>query len=145
MSGKQETKLSRRDFTQRAVLLSATASLAPVAAILPLPASKLPPAALPPAQDTSKLPKLSPAGQAEADARLQFILSTHENTFDDPQKQILRNSCVYLQSSLEKVRAYPLENGNAPALYLKPLVDREKKHSPPTPNAARPITPGKES
>lgn len=147
MSGKQESKLSRRDFAQRAVLLSATASLAPAAAILPFPDSKLPPNPAPPAQDASKLPKLSPAGQAEADARLQLILNTHENAFDDQQKQILRNSCLYLQSSLEKIRAYPFENGDAPALYLKPLLDREKKRTEPvpaptkTPNSA----PGKKS
>jgi hypothetical protein len=142
----QDNKLSRRTFAQRAVLLSATASLAPAAAILPVADHKIPAPALPP-QDASKLPKLSATGQAEADARLQLILNTHENTFDDPQKQILRNSCVYLQSSLEKVRAYPLENGDAPALYLKPLLDREKKRPEPIPAPTKTLnsTPGKKS
>jgi hypothetical protein len=119
-------KLSRRKFAQRAVLLSTAASLTP-AAMLPVADARIPHPALPP-QDASKFPKLSPAGQVEADARLQFILNTHENTFDEKQKQLIRTSCFYLQSSLEKVRAYPLENGDAPALYLKPLLDREKKH-----------------
>jgi hypothetical protein len=35
--------------------------------------------------------------------------------------------CVDLQPTLEKVRNFKLENGNAPALYLKPLVERDKK------------------
>jgi hypothetical protein len=141
----KDLTLSRRKFAQRAVLLATAASLAP-AAILPVADARIPTPALP-AQDAAKLPKLSPAGQVEADARLQFILSTHENTFDDKQKQLIRTSCVYLQSGLEKVRAYPLENGDAPALYLKPLLDREKKRlaAVPAPSKTLSSTPGKKS
>jgi hypothetical protein len=30
------------------------------------------------------------------------------------------------QPPLDRLRAYPLENGDGPGLYLKPLLEREK-------------------
>jgi len=35
------------------------------------------------------------------------------------------------QPALDRIRSYHLENGDSPALYLKPLVEREKKPSAP--------------
>ena len=119
--GKRKS-VSRRDFTRRAILFSATASLAPGAFT---PAQS--PAGSPTPQDQPNLPKLSPAAQAEADARLQNILALHGNDLDDSQKSLLKSLCVMLQPSLEHLRSFALQNGDVPALFLKPLVEREKK------------------
>ena len=42
------------------------------------------------------------------------------------QKADLRRLCNLAQPPLDRLRAYALENGDGPALYLKPLVEREK-------------------
>jgi hypothetical protein len=119
--GKRES-VSRRDFARRAILFSATASLVPGAftSVPSIAGSPLP-------QDQPNLPKLSPAGQAEADARLQYILAIHGSDLDDSQKALLKSLCVMLQPSLEHLRSFALQNGDVPALFLKPLVEHEKK------------------
>lgn len=121
-------KLSRRDFAHRAILLSATASLAPAAIALEPSTAQESPAAK--KQEQPNLPKLAPASQAEADARFQFVTTLPANQFDDEQKAMLQTLCIYLQPALDRVRAYHLENSDGPALYLKPLVEREKKPQP---------------
>ena len=82
------------------------------------------------AEQDPKLPKLSPEGRAEAEARLQSILSRYGSRFSETQKSDLRRMCFLTQQSLDRLRAYPLANGDGPALYLKPLVEREKKLVP---------------
>jgi hypothetical protein len=131
MDSQKGRKLSRREFAQRAAAFSAAAPLIG-SSILPMP--QMPP------QQPDNLPKLSPEGQAEADARYQQILSQYGPRFNDSDKNTIRTLCVFLQPALEKVRAYPLTNGDAPALYLKPLVEREKK-SATGPAAAKPPQP----
>jgi hypothetical protein len=127
MDENESKKLSRRDFAHRAILLSATASLAPAAIALEPSAQDNPPAKK---QEQPNLPKLPPASQAEADTRFQFITTLPANQFDDEQKAVLKTLCVFLQPALDRVRAYHLENSDGPALYLKPLVEREKKPQP---------------
>jgi len=39
----------------------------------------------------------------------------------------LKRLCIFIQPSLDRIRSYTLANGDLPALYLKPLVDRDKK------------------
>jgi hypothetical protein len=46
--------------------------------------------------------------------------------------------CMDLQPTLEKIRKYKLENGDSPALFLKPLLDREKKPQPSAGAARKP-------
>ena len=121
MNDSQNSGLSRRQFARRAALLSATASLAPAACIFPDAA------AAPPSQDTPGAPKLSPESQTEADARFQQILAQYGDRLTAEDKTLLQKMNHMAQSNLDRVRAFPLQNGNAPALYLKPLVEREKK------------------
>jgi len=121
MNKKSGHLLSRRQFAQRAAVLSATASLVPAGAILP--GASVPSAA----QDTQNAPKLTPDGQVEADSRYQQILGLYGSRFDDAQKANLKRMCAELQPALENIRNFKLENGDAPALYLKPLVELEKK------------------
>jgi hypothetical protein len=117
MDAEKGRKLTRREFAQRAAVFSAAAPLAG-AGILSLQT---------PPQQPDNLPKLSSEGQAEADARYQQILGQYGSRFNDSEKNTVRTLCTFLQPALEKVRAYPLTNADAPALYLKPLVEREKK------------------
>lgn len=122
--------ISRRQFARRAALLSASASMVPAAAVfgegLQAPTQQAAPAH----------PHLSAEGQAEAEARYQQILSQYGSRFSAEEKASLREMNLVTQESLDKVRAFSLENGDAPALYLKPLVEREKK--PVQPPAAAP-------
>jgi hypothetical protein len=120
MKNKKELLLSRREFAQRAALFSV--SLVPTSLVLKggAPAGEAP-------QQQENLPKLSPESQVEADARLQQILSQYGSRFDAEEKTLLQTLCVFAQPSLDRIRAFHLENGDAPALYLKPLVEREKK------------------
>jgi hypothetical protein len=113
--------LSRREFAQRAALLSAT-SIVPPRAILDLPTR-----VLPDAQAEAAGVKLSPEGQAEADARYQQVLSLYGDRLNEEEKTRVKKMCAELQPALDRIRSHKLENGNAPALYLKPLYERDKK------------------
>jgi hypothetical protein len=89
------------------------------------------------------MPKLSPDSQAEADARFQSILAQYGSRFSDEQKADLRRLCAVAQPPLERLRAYPVQNGDGTALYLKPLFEREKKPKPPAapkPAASKPAS-----
>lgn len=117
-------RVSRREFAKRAALGTA-------AAIAPTHLSSLAAAehTQPPAdpQATPDASKLSPQSQAEADARFQSILAQYPDRFFDAQKTDLKRLCFVLQPQLDQLRAWPVANTDQPALYLKPLVEREKK------------------
>jgi hypothetical protein len=120
MNKKPSSVFSRRQFARRAAVASAAAALTPAEALLPSSAE---------AQPAQTSPQLSKEGQAEAESRYQQILSLYGSRFDDAQKANLKKMCADLQPTLEKLRKYPLENSVAPALFLKPLVERDKKPS----------------
>jgi hypothetical protein len=125
--------LSRREFAQRAAMLSATASIVSPAVMLEAPAeTSLHDQAQPSA------PKLSPEGQAEADARYQLVLKLYGDRLSDEQKTQVKKMCVELQPALDRIRAYKLDNGEAPALYLKPLYEREKQPQTATASTSAP-------
>jgi hypothetical protein len=128
---------SRREFARRAALLSIGA---PLAAAAPLSVGvsvaaddqqlpKLPP----------NFPKLSDQSRAEVEARYDSIVRQYSGRFNDQQKTELRRLSFLAQPPLDNLRAYTIHNGDSPALYLKPLVEREKKPakpSSPSPTAA---------
>ena len=122
MNQSGKSGISRRQFARRAALLSASASIAPAASVLAEPFQ-----AAPSQEAAAAHPNLSPESQTEAEARYQQILSQYGGRFNAEEKASLREMNLVTQSSLDKVRAYSLQNGDAPALYLKPLVEREKK------------------
>ena len=130
MKNKLERTLSRREFAQRAAVLSATVSLAP-SEFIPRTSQSSSPSS----QAAQNAPKLTDSAQAEADSRYQQILALYSNHLDDTQKANIKRMCAELQPSLERIRNFKLENGDAPALYLKPLVEREKKPLPPAVNS----------
>ena len=131
--------ISRREFARRAALASAVAAVAPGAIAAPAassneranvaaadfggrlsdPTSNVPPQA-------ADMPKLSPEGHAEVEARIQSIFSQYSAHLSDAQKTDLRRLCALAQPPLDRLRAHALENGDGPGLYLKPLLEREK-------------------
>ena len=156
MNGKKDKGISRREFTRRAALASAVASIAPAvagaSAATETPASSAAKAApdaqatgifaAAPAQQPANTPKLSPEGQAEAEARYQSIVNQYGKRFSEEQKTDLRRLCFVAQPPLDRLRAYALANGDAAALYLKPLVEHDKNpfegtRKGKTPNAGK--------
>lgn len=131
MNSAKPKKLSRREFAHRAAVLSIAVPILPANSTLAQQ-----PATPNPAPQSNE-PKLSPEGQKESDARYQSILSTFGDRFSEQEKTTVRTLCVFLQPSLEHVRAFHLDNGDNPALYLKPLVEREKKQQPIPKSPAR--------
>jgi hypothetical protein len=137
MNKPKTLQISRREFARRAALASAAASLSPTKLLAnPQAASSTPTAA----QQTPApaAPKLSAEGQIESDARVNAILAQYGSRFSDEQKTDLHRLSNVLQPSLDRLRKFSVQNGDGPALYLKPLLEREKKPSPfmPAPGAA---------
>ena len=163
MKRSDDKPLSRREFARRAALGTA-AVIAPAPLVYPertegtrrvypehavsegplLDSAQEPPAAA----------KLSPQSRAEAEARHQAILTQYPDRFSDAQKADLKRLCFVLQPQLDSLRAWTVGNSDQPALYLKPLVEREKKtNAPPNLKAAssqpaaapapKPANPGK--
>ena len=125
-----DTSVSRREFTRRAAFctagLLAYPDLHPDAAhgaAAPEPPQPSPA----PAQTPTGAPQLSPPSQAEADSRYQAIIHQYGDRFSDAQKTDLKRLCIFAQPPLDRIRAYAVGNSDLPALYLKPLVDRDKK------------------
>ena len=145
MSEKERRAISRREFGRRAAIASALASMAPGSAVSvgigsgtaqePLPANPASPARSQP-PPLSNVPRLSPESQAEADARFQAILAQYGARFSEEQQTDIRRLCVLAQVSLDRLRSYPVQNGDGAGLYLKPLFEREKK-----PKIAAPAVP----
>ncbi len=63
-------------------------------------------------------------------ASVQTILNLYGSRFSDAQKVDLRRLCILAQPPLDRLRAYGVQNGDGPGLYLKPLIEREKKPAP---------------
>ena len=134
MGSKNNSGISRREFARRAALVSAAASLSP-SGLLSNPATAAVPAESTP--QAAKGPKLSPESQAEMELRLQTIFEQYGSRLNDTQKADLRRLAAEGQAALDRLRAYPADNGDSPALYLKPLIEHERKPSP-----LPPIPPG---
>ena len=133
MGSKPDSAMSRREFARRAAFVSAAATLTPSNLL----GAKSGAGPLP-KQQPANTAKLSPEGQAEVDSRIQSILAQYGSRLSDTQKADIRRLAIEAQPSLDRLRAFATENGDGPALYLKPLMEREKKPSPmpPIPNPA---------
>jgi hypothetical protein len=125
MDTKNSSAISRREFARRAAFVSAAASLSPAGLLTAETAA----AAVPPLQ-TPSAPKLSAESQAEAESRIKAVFAQYGSRLNDAQKADLRRLANEGQAVLDRLRAYATENGDGPGLYLKPLVEREKKSSP---------------
>jgi hypothetical protein len=126
--------ISRREFARRATLASAAVSIAPAEAFTRSAATSAPGP-----QQPSTSADLPAPSQAEADARLQSILGQFGSRFSDDQKTELKRLCGVTQQQLDRLRSFNLENGDGSALYLKPVLERERKspsHLESTPPAS---------
>jgi hypothetical protein len=139
VGNKSDSAISRREFARRAAFVSAAASLSSSNLL----SSESIAAALP-AQQPVDAPKLSQEGQAEIDSRIQAILARYGTRLSDAQKADIRRLATEAQPPLDRLRAFATDNGDGPGLYLKPLMEREKKPSP-KPAASRPVTAPKNS
>jgi len=139
MGNKSDSAISRREFARRAAFVSAAASLSP-SNLLSSGSMTAPQ----PAQQPSNAPKLSPEGQAEVESRIQSIFAEYGNRLTDAQKADIRRLATEAQPPLDRLRAFATDNGDGPGLYLKPLMEREKKPSP-MPATPKPATTPKNS
>jgi len=140
MGTKNGSAISRREFARRAALASAAASLSP-AELLARPSVTT--SSAPPLAQTPAATKLSPESQAEADSRVDAIFNQYSSRLNDAQKADLRRLAAEGQAGLDRLRAFATDNADGPALYLKPLMEREKKPSQKatTTTAKAPATP----
>ncbi len=125
MGKKSDSAISRREFARRAALVSAAASLGP-SNLLSVESVAVPP----PMQRPANTPKLSPESQAEVESRIQSIFAQYGNRLSDAQKSDIRRLATEAQPPLDRLRAFATDNGDGPGLYLKPLIERERKPSP---------------
>ena len=139
MGNKSDSAISRREFARRAAFVSAAASLSP-SNLLSSESMTAPQ----PAQQPSNAPKLSPEGQGEVESRIQSIFAEYGNRLTDAQKADIRRLATEAQPPLDRLRAFATDNGDGPGLYLKPLMEREKKPSP-MPATPKPATTPKNS
>jgi len=137
-----EKRVTRRAFARKAALFGVAAPLVATPGnvsneVLRLEADQNPPK-LPP-----DFPKLSEQSRAEVEERYQTIVKQYGSRFTPEQKTDLRRLCFLAQPPLDVLRAYTIQNGDSPALYLKPTVERDKKPAKPlvTP-ATAPRKPG---
>lgn len=131
MGSKNGLAISRREFARRAAVVSAAASFSP-ADLLTRKSSDT----AKPLSQTPSGPQLSPESQTEVESRLQTVFAQYGSRLNDEQKADLRRLATDGQASLDRLRAYATDNGDAPALYLKPLMERERK-APPIPASAK--------
>ncbi|MGB8472641.1 MAG: hypothetical protein WCE61_01000 [Candidatus Acidiferrum sp.] len=124
MNEKGSSPISRREFARRAAIVSAVSLIPPGTSATYSAEEQSSP------QQPSGTPSLSPESQAEADARYQSILAAYSGRFSEAQKIDLRRLCFLAQVPLDHLRAYDIENGDSPALYLKPLMERERPSVP---------------
>jgi len=128
MSAKNGAAISRREFARRAALVSAAASLSPAELLAGESTAGRQPLQTP----SPAGPKLSPESQAEMESRLQAVFTQYGSRLSDAQKSDLRRIAVDGQATLDRLRAFPTDNSDGSALYLKPLMERETKHVIPT-------------
>lgn len=130
--------MTRRSFTAAAVAAATAALIQPVTAIQPAQASQ-PATAIRPekalAQDDKSatasadaaMAKLSPSSRAEVEMKVNSIFRKYGERLNDEQKADIRKVMAETQSGLEKMRAFPLENGDLPATIFRVYQGSEKK------------------
>jgi hypothetical protein len=123
MSDNRKTGISRREFARR---VAGAAAIGPAGLVAASALTAAPPRRQEAAQGPAP-PKLSAAGQAEATGRVEMILGQYAGRFSEAQKADLERLSVLAQPPLERVRAYAVENADGTALYLKPLIEHERK------------------
>jgi hypothetical protein len=119
-STKDVKKLTRRYFARSAAIAAATAAMAPgIDAGARL--GKFSGHADDP--DRAAGDDAASARQAEIDARVADVFRRHGDRLSAEQKTEVRRLAGELQKGLDKLRAYPLGNGDQPATVLRLVPD----------------------
>jgi hypothetical protein len=72
--------------------------------------------------------KLSPRAQAEVEMKVSEIFRKYGDRLSNEQKADIRRIMAETQDGLEKMRAFPLENGDQPADAFR-AYRRERKNN----------------
>ena len=112
-----DTKISRRDFAVSAALVTAAIAAAPTDVL-----AQEKPAAEAAKPEAPQPPKLSPASQAEVEARYAEVLRKYGSRLAEEQKKDVHKSLLSQQQSLEQIRAFPLQNWDESATIFKAVV-----------------------
>ena len=103
----------RRLFTLGAAATAAAALISPAEALQQAGAAK--PAESPEDKEKVAMAKLSPSAQAEVEAKVASIFRKYGSRLSNEQKLDIRRAMAETQEGLEKMRAFPLDNGDQPA------------------------------
>jgi hypothetical protein len=117
---KDAKKLTRRDFARAAAVATAAAAIAPGGAAL---TRQVAPADNARALSHAAADDPGSARQAEIDARVTDVFRRYGDRLSAEQKTEVRRLAGELQKSLDKLRAYPLGNGDQPATVLRVVPD----------------------
>lgn len=131
--------VSRREFARRTALATAAAAAWP-GTLLGEAAATAPGTTL--LEQTTSVTPLSPSSQAEVDIRVHAILSKYGSRLNNEQKSDVRRLAAETQKSIDKLRAYALDNSDQPATVLKPLMERPARPAgqPASARAQKPKT-----
>ena len=130
--------ITRRSFTVAAVSAATAALIQPAQAIRPMQALQSATVIGPQtaavqddkqavASADAAMAKLSPGARAEVEVKLNNIFRRYGEHLNDGQKTDIRKVMAETQSGLEKMRAFPLDNGDLPATVFR--VDRGSKNT----------------
>jgi hypothetical protein len=120
---KDDLTVSRREFAKAAALTTA-AAFAPLELIAqqrPTTEAK-PPEKPPEAQPI----QLSETSKAEADFAYQTLMRKYAGRFTEEQKKDIKRLIYAQQEGLEKLRKFPVTNGDQPATVLKLALPEAK-------------------
>jgi hypothetical protein len=118
---KKTSRISRREFALQAALGTATAACLP-GELLARPLISRP--------ESAQEIKLSPASQAEVDAKIQAILRKYGDRLSEAQKADIYRLVTEGQAPLEKMRAFPLDNSDQPGNVFKVYPDAAASSAP---------------
>lgn len=124
-----QSGMTRRSFTAAAIAAATAVLIHPAEAAQPQtpPAQDEKPATAPAQQAEMAMSKLSPGARAEVEMKVNSIFRKYGSRLNDEQKADIRKVMAETQSGLEKMRAFPLENGDLPATIFRVEQGNEKK------------------
>jgi hypothetical protein len=117
---KDAKKLTRRDFARAAAIAAATAAIAPSGEALTRHVATAEGARTLGRAGTDDAASVR---QAEIDAHVADVFRRYGDRLSAEQKTEVRRLVGELQKSLDKLRAYPLGNGDQPAIVLRVVPD----------------------
>lgn len=106
--------ISRREFARNAAIAAATVAVVPTQILAQTEKSATP--IKPPVAPEEQA--LSVAAKSEAEATYQFVLKKYGERLDPEQRKDVHRLILQQQKSIETIRAFPLNNGDGPAMVL---------------------------